>query len=162
MFGQKTSGLDELLHRSRPSVWQLFSRNPCIFLARKLYSWRRLVPPSEPPPNAVSVVCISDTHNSQCSLPDGDILIHAGDLTQSGSFEELQATISWLQNHPHCIKVVIAGNHDLLLDASRPDIDGKALAMRRQIGWDDIIYLEDSATAVVCRNGRRVNTLWQP
>ncbi|KAI0840800.1 Metallo-dependent phosphatase [Hypoxylon sp. FL0890] len=162
MFGQKSSGLDDLLRRPRPSAWQLFVQNPCVFLARKLYSWRRLNAPSQLPENAVSVVCISDTHNSQCSLPDGDILIHAGDLTQSGSFEELQATISWLQSQPHSVKVVIAGNHDLLLDASRPGIDGKALAMRKQIGWGDIRYLQDSATAVICKNGRHVNIYGSP
>ncbi|OTA97348.1 hypothetical protein M434DRAFT_19159 [Hypoxylon sp. CO27-5] len=162
MFGQKTSGLDGLLHRSRPSAWQLLLQNPCIFLARKLYSWRRLVTPFKPPENAVSVVCISDTHNSQCSLPDGDILIHAGDLTQSGSFEELQATITWLQNQPHSVKIVIAGNHDLLLDASRPDIDGKAVAMRKKVDWGDIIYLEDSATTAILESGRHVNIYGSP
>lgn len=48
----------------------------------------------------------------------GDLLIHAGDLTQSGSMEELDAQIEWLDRQPHRYKVVIAGNHELCLDLS--------------------------------------------
>lgn len=34
-------------------------------------------------------VCISDTHNSTVKLPKGDVLIHAGDLTNQGSYSEV-------------------------------------------------------------------------
>jgi predicted phosphodiesterase len=34
-------------------------------------------------------VCISDTHNATIKLPKGDVLIHAGDLTNQGSFSEV-------------------------------------------------------------------------
>lgn len=34
-------------------------------------------------------VCISDTHNQTIKLPKGDVLIHAGDLTNQGSFSEV-------------------------------------------------------------------------
>jgi 3',5'-cyclic AMP phosphodiesterase CpdA len=64
------------------------------------------------------VVCVSDTHNSQAALPDGDVLIHAGYLTQSGSMKELKATVDWLRAQPHPNKIVVAGNHDLCLDAN--------------------------------------------
>ena len=36
-------------------------------------------------------VCISDTHNSNVHLPDGDVLIHAGDLTNQGSHSEVRS-----------------------------------------------------------------------
>ena len=36
-------------------------------------------------------VCISDTHNSNVHLPDGDVLIHAGDLTNQGSYSEVRS-----------------------------------------------------------------------
>jgi hypothetical protein len=62
----------------------------------------------------VAIIYISDTHNNQISVPDGDILIHAGDLTQSGSFKGLRA-------QPHPTEIDIPGNHELLLD----------------LGWDD-------------------------
>ncbi|KAM7203441.1 Metallo-dependent phosphatase-like protein [Naviculisporaceae sp. PSN 640] len=64
----------------------------------------------------IKVVCISDTHNTQPIIPPGDILIHAGDLTEDGSFEEVQAGISWLSSQPHKFKFFIAGNHDVLFD----------------------------------------------
>lgn len=35
------------------------------------------------------IVCISDTHNCTVKLPPGDILIHAGDLTNKGSKSEV-------------------------------------------------------------------------
>ncbi|KAK3383993.1 metallophosphoesterase domain-containing protein 1 [Lasiosphaeria ovina] len=93
MAGGRGGALDALLHRRPPGVWEQFVREPCVFLARKLYTWRKTTPISGPPPPAgpVSVVCISDTHNTQPALPADDILVHAGDLTQSGSFAELQA-----------------------------------------------------------------------
>ena len=33
-------------------------------------------------------VLISDTHNQRPSLPDGDILLHAGDFTLFGKLQE--------------------------------------------------------------------------
>src|SRR5205085_7513180 len=80
-----------LLPRPRSTLFPYTTlfRSPCVFLAQKLYSWRRIAPAVHPIENSISVVCISDTHNGQSTIPDGDILIHAGDLTQSGSLEEL-------------------------------------------------------------------------
>ncbi|KAI1201206.1 Metallo-dependent phosphatase [Nemania serpens] len=162
MFGQKSSGLEALLHRPRPSAWQLFLQSPCVFLARKMYSWRRIAEAEQVQESPISVVCMSDTHNSQCHIPDGDVLIHAGDLTHSGSFEELQAAIAWLRQQPHPIKIAVAGNHDLLLDPSKGDESGRALAARKRIGWGDIIYLQDSSITVTCPNGRQLNVYGSP
>jgi calcineurin-like phosphoesterase family protein len=66
----------------------------------------------------VRIVCISDTHNDDCtaSLPDGDILIHAGDMTDDGTIEELTAAYKWISALPHKTKIIVAGNHDLGLD----------------------------------------------
>jgi predicted phosphodiesterase len=62
----------------------------------------------------MKVVCISDTHSiSQPSdLPDGDILIHAGDLSLAGEVHEIQHALAWLRKFPHKYKFVIGGNHD--------------------------------------------------
>lgn len=38
-------------------------------------------------------VCVSDTHNSTVKLPKGDVLIHAGDLTNQGSYSEVRTSI---------------------------------------------------------------------
>jgi len=59
------------------------------------------------------IVCISDTHNQQPSLPKGDILIHAGDLTNQGSASELTKAVNWLEKQDFEVKVIIAGIHSL-------------------------------------------------
>src|SRR5262245_49164674 len=60
------------------------------------------------------IVCISDTHarHHLSEVPDGDILIHGGDLTRHGSLEDVEDFDRWLGTLPHRHKIVIAGNHD--------------------------------------------------
>ncbi|KAK4103759.1 Metallo-dependent phosphatase [Parathielavia hyrcaniae] len=164
LFSRQRSGLDAVLHRPRPGLWEQFIAQPCIFLARRLYIWRQILP-SQPLVDPVSVVCVSDTHNSQPALPDGDVLIHAGDLTQSGSLPELQAAVGWLRVQPHPVKIVVAGNHDLLLDASCDDRRGQAedaAAQRRAIDWGGIVYLENGEATITCPNGRRLRVYGSP
>lgn len=72
------------------------------------------------PSKKVRFVCISDTHNKApgegYTLPKGDVLIHAGDITNQGSLKELYKAASWLEKADFAIKIVIAGNHDFSLD----------------------------------------------
>jgi predicted phosphohydrolase len=66
-------------------------------------------------------------------VPDGGVLIHAGDLTAHGTLEELQALNHWLGTLPHRHKLVIAGNHDWVC-AERGEAAGcpeLAVALRR-------------------------------
>ena len=42
-------------------------------------------------------------------LPDGDILIHAGDFTLTGHVLEVKKFNTWLGTLPHKHKIVIAG-----------------------------------------------------
>lgn len=64
------------------------------------------------------ITCISDTHelHRDVRVPDGDILIFAGDIT---FFSQRAAVLSdfneWLGEQPHRHKIVIPGNHDTLL-----------------------------------------------
>ena len=44
---------------------------------------------SQPKLRRTRIVCISDTHNCTVKLPEGDVLIHAGDLTNQGSYSEV-------------------------------------------------------------------------
>ncbi|OQE21549.1 hypothetical protein PENFLA_c014G02390 [Penicillium flavigenum] len=152
--------LSELLNRQPPTPWEQFLAQPCIFLARKLYTWRQPIP-AKPLTNPVTIVCISDTHNSQPSLPDGDILIHSGDLTQSGSLKELQAAFTWLNGQPHPTKIVVAGNHDLSLDPRRHEAD-HAIADLARLDWGEIIYLNKQETTVSCANGRQLRIYGSP
>ena len=99
------------------------------------------------PQPSTTIICISDTHNTQPHLPPGDLLLHAGDLTEHGSFDELQTQISWLAAQPHAHKVAIAGNHDVLLDAEfmaeHPERDYASNAGRtaRDLDWSGVTYL---------------------
>ncbi|KND94427.1 putative rhamnogalacturonate lyase C [Tolypocladium ophioglossoides CBS 100239] len=155
MFGQRASSFEQLLNRPRRSAWREFLRAPCVFIARQLYLWQRRVP-AEPLANPISVVCISDTHNGQPMVPDGDVLVHAGDLTQSGT------ALSWLSSLPQKHKIVLGGNHDTLLDVRRDDPAGQAGSKREQLAWGDIIYLNDESTIITCSNGRRLNVYGSP
>ena len=63
------------------------------------------------------ITFISDTHTKHnqvtSSLPGGDVLIHAGDISSMGYRNEIQDFIKWfsgLDNYKH--KIFIAGNHD--------------------------------------------------
>ncbi|KAK3995708.1 Metallo-dependent phosphatase [Cladorrhinum sp. PSN332] len=168
MLGQnpRGGGLDALLgDRAEPSLFQQFWTSPTLFLARKLSAWhsfRTILPfQSLPSQSPVSVVCLSDTHNNQpSSVPEGDILIHAGDLTNSGTFSELQAILDWLNSLPHPYKVVIAGNHDILLDPLR-DAPGDA-EQRAKLNWGGIIYLQDGSATITLADGRRIKIYGSP
>ncbi len=104
------------------------------------------------------IVCISDTHNQHRSplltIPDGDILIHAGDATSSGSIAELVAFGDWFRSLPHQTKILIAGNHDFAFERSL----GYAL---RAVGQTNgIVYLQDES--VVIHGLRIYGSPWQP
>lgn len=60
-------------------------------------------PPSLPGPSTdwTRFVCLSDTHNNEFPVPPGDILIHSGDLTNVGTYGELEAAVKWLGGLPH-------------------------------------------------------------
>ncbi|KAI5369795.1 putative calcineurin-like phosphoesterase domain, ApaH type, metallo-dependent phosphatase [Septoria linicola] len=68
----------------------------------------------------IRVVCISDTHGHAPGegyvLPKGDVLIHAGDLTNQGSLNEIRKAAKWLGEADFAAKIVVGGNHDLSLD----------------------------------------------
>lgn len=140
----------QFLWRTPPTPWQQFRRNPATYLARWLYRRKpKQGSPPSPGPSPIRIVCVSDTHCTQPGLPGGDVLLHAGDLTNKGSFEEIQAQLHWLNTLPHKHKVVIAGNHDVLLDpdyvARFPDriYEGEGTS-RSDLTWGDIVYLNNS------------------
>lgn len=63
-------------------------------------------------------VCISDTHNAfpggAFKLPKGDVLIHAGDMTNQGTLSELQKTLKWIDEAEFETKIIVAGKLSLL------------------------------------------------
>ncbi len=98
-------------------------------------------------------VVISDTHglHDQLDVPDGDVLVHAGDLTRHGALEDVASLDAFLAGLPHRHKVVIAGNHDFCFER-QPRL---ARQMLRHA-----IYLEDEA--VTLDGVRFWGSPWQP
>ena len=66
------------------------------------------------------LILLSDTHgfHDDLSVPEGDILIHAGDITMSGTLSEIELFDHFLSQQPHRHKIVIAGNHDACFESS--------------------------------------------
>lgn len=62
-----------------------------------------------PSPEYTRFVCISDTHTRNFPVPDGDVLLHSGDLTDSGTLEEFEKTMDWICQLPHKIKMCVTG-----------------------------------------------------
>ncbi len=62
----------------------------------------------------MNIIAISDTHGKHrdLELPSGDILIHAGDVTQKGTIEEVIDFLDWFKDQTCTHKIFIAGNHD--------------------------------------------------
>lgn len=61
------------------------------------------------------LVLISDTHEQHEALgklPEGDVLIHAGDYTYTGSKRAKANFFDWFYTQPHRDKIFVAGNHD--------------------------------------------------
>ncbi|CAJ0939536.1 unnamed protein product, partial [Mesorhabditis belari] len=65
-------------------------------------------------------VVISDTHCQMDQLmekiPDGDVLVHCGDFTNSGGEEAVREFNEQLEKLPHRYKIVVPGNHDTDFD----------------------------------------------
>lgn len=89
----------------------------------------------------IRIVAMADTHLAHEGLvvPDGDILVHAGDLLQHGSLDELARATDFLRALPHRTKVIVAGNHEVCLE--RQPAEARALL-------DGFVYLEDEATTI--------------
>lgn len=100
----------------------------------------------------IRILCVSDTHNATHPLPPGDILIHGGDLTAHGTFAEVQAQLRWLSSQPHPHKIVIAGNHDIVLDEACDSRfltrEGIGAEERKKLDWSGIRYLQDEAVTL--------------
>lgn len=106
--------------------------------------------------SSIRVVCISDTHLQHCkypvNVPDGDILIHAGDATFEGKVSEIWRFTDWFEKLPHRHKVFVAGNHDWLFQQNQD--------LARSMLPKGVIYLQDNLAIV---EGLRIwGSPWQP
>jgi predicted phosphodiesterase len=101
------------------------------------------------------IVLISDTHGLHRRIgpvPDGDLIVHAGDCTDRGEAEDTSDFLDWFQALPHRHKVLIAGNHDFLFERDP--------ARAESLIPPEVSYLRDSGTEV---GGIRIwGSPWQP
>ena len=106
----------------------------------------------------IRIVCLSDTHTNTTSVPNGDLLIHAGDLTNVGNVTEIQAQINWLDSLPHREKVFVAGNHDSYFDPKSRKAEDKA----RKLDFKSLHYLQNRAITLKFKGGRKLNLYGSP
>jgi len=93
--------------------------------------------------DTVRLIAISDTHglhNRIDSLPDGDVLIHAGDFMNSGyDVQDIVSFNRWLGEQPFKHRVVCGGNHDRYFETA-PE-QARALLT-------NAVYLENSGITI--------------
>jgi len=102
---------------------------------------------------SVTVVHISDTHNRLHeyinTVPNGDILIHSGDMcnrrSSTESHVQFHQFLQTFKSFPHTYKVFIAGNHDYCLDAKPQEEIQKLLG-------PNTYYLLDSSVQLLGLN----------
>lgn len=90
-------------------------------------------------------VCISDTHSQlkYVNIPDGDILLHSGDLTGRGGIQETSREVYEISKHRQRFKaiVLIEGNHDRLGEFNPTAMDQMCLD-------SGITLLRDTSTTI--------------
>ena len=105
------------------------------------------------------ITFISDTHTKHrnLTLPGGDLLIHAGDLMNSGRvIEEVADFTNWFSNQlQYKHKVFIAGNHDRLFE----DVPESVASVIKAFGRG-ITYLEDQSHIIDAI--KLYGSPWQP
>lgn len=91
----------------------------------------------------MKITLISDTHSkhNQLTLPKGDILIHAGDVSSRGNKREVKNFLNWFSKQDYKYKIFIAGNHDFFFEQENENII-------QEIIPENIIYLNDSGIEI--------------
>jgi len=101
----------------------------------------------------MELTAFSDSHtrHKNVHVPDGDILIFAGDISNCRNRQDVEDFNSFLKTLPHKHKIVIGGNHDHLLE----DDPGRAKTL-----LTEAIYLQDEM--VVIGGVSIYGAPWQP
>ena len=123
------------------------------------------------------IVCISDTHSLQDNMlheiPAGDILIHAGDISNRGGEKDVTNFINWFQNiKGFDTKIFISGNHDHCFErVNEPHHKGDYdwlhnLMSEENLSQSDVVYLQDDYVTFISEEFSRplkiYGTPWQP
>jgi Icc-related predicted phosphoesterase len=64
------------------------------------------------------LVAVGDTHGHHEGfvVPDGDVFVHAGDMTARGTLDQVRDVRDWIAALPHRHKIIVAGNHDFAFE----------------------------------------------
>ena len=92
------------------------------------------------------IVSISDTHNQGNwipKIPNGDVLVHAGDHTGRGFRNEMMKALGWLERLKDQFEniILIAGNHDFFAEKHPEE-------MNEACEEAGLIYLHDESTII--------------
>jgi Icc-related predicted phosphoesterase len=107
------------------------------------------------------ITLISDTHTKHdelsydpLDLPGGDLLIHAGDIMNSGfKKQEIHEFCKWFEAQDYEHKIFIAGNHDIMFE-------NHPLESNTIVNNYDVTYLQDDEDII---DGVKIyGTPWQP
>ncbi len=98
-------------------------------------------------------VCAADTHtmHGKLPVPDGDVFLFAGDLTDVGALDDVFRFDDYLASLPHKHRIVIAGNHDFAFEKTPREA---------RAALTNCVYLQDSGIEL---GGVRIyGSPWQP
>jgi predicted phosphodiesterase len=94
----------------------------------------------------IKITCFSDTHGKhrEVVLPiDSNILIFAGDIQTSGyDMSEVFDFLKWFHSHPAECKIIIAGNHDRMLES------WESIVKEEVAKYPEMVYLCNSGVEV--------------
>lgn len=88
-------------------------------------------------------VCLSDTHGNHrtVNVPNGDVIIHCGDITHKSNHAEVSDFISWFAGLNFSHKILVAGNHDRFIRKRKQEF-------MELIASHNIDYLENTAIKI--------------
>src|SRR5690606_12635911 len=89
------------------------------------------------------IIALSDTHGKhrKIEIPDGDILIHAGDISSRGEKNEVVDFLDWFESQRHQHKIFIPGNHDFFFEV-------ESLSEINSLIPEGVTYLNDSGVEI--------------
>ena len=101
----------------------------------------------------LKIVALSDTHGRRpwFKIPDGDVLIHAGDMTLRGCLDEVVKFNDFLGTLPHPHKIIVAGNHDLCFETHTAECRSRLT---------NGVYLQDESVTI--QGVKFYGSPWQP
>lgn len=91
----------------------------------------------------MKIIFISDTHGKhhQIELPEGDMIIHSGDISSRGRINEVEEFLAWFTLLDYKYKIFIAGNHDFYFE-------NKSQSSIQEIMREGVYYLCNSGIEI--------------